>query len=145
MLGHLPKPKRSVIRMRLRAAWKMNSYEEAKKELRSLVRHLDTVNSSAARSVEEGLEETITLHRLKVPDQLRRALRTTNQIENAFSTTRERCRNVKRWRKGDMAARWAGTMLIDAQKRFMKIRGRKAIPNLMAALGRNVKSEEHAA
>ena len=80
--------------MRLRSAWKMREYEEAKSELLRLVRYLRDLNPSAARSLEEGLEETLTLHRLDVPDPLRRVLRTTNTIESAFSMTRKYCRNT---------------------------------------------------
>jgi len=42
------------------------------------------LNPSAARSLEEGLEETLTVHKLRVPDQLRRTLFCTNVIESAF-------------------------------------------------------------
>lgn len=58
------------------------------------------VNLSAARSLEEGLEETLTLHKLNVPVPLRKTLRTTNPIESVFDTVRTVCRNVKCWRPG---------------------------------------------
>ncbi len=141
VLDHLPKDRHQVVRMRLRSAWKMREYEEAKSELLRLVRYLRDLNPSAARSLEEGLEETLTLHRLDVPDPLRRVLRTTNTIESAFSMTRKYCRNVKRWRPGDMAVRWAGTMLLEAQKRFRRLRGHRSMPRLLEVLGRSVASE----
>ena len=142
ILEHLPPSRHRSIRMRLRAAWGMKSYEEAKSELVRLVRHLKDLNPSAARSLEEGLEETLTLHQLDVPDALRRSLKTTNPIESCFSATRKYCRNVKRWRKGDMAMRWAGTMLLEAQKRFRRLKGHRAMPKLLLTLGRSIESQK---
>jgi hypothetical protein len=77
---------------------------------------LQQVNPSAARSLEEGLEETLTLHRLGVPAELRTTLRTTNPIESAFSRVRTVCRNVKRWQPGDQRERWVGSGLIFAPR-----------------------------
>ena len=140
VIGHLPKEHHRTVRMRLRAAWNMKNYEDAKSEILRLVRYLKDLNPSAARSLEEGLEETLTLHRLDAPDSLRRSLRTTNIIENCFSKMRHLCRNVKRWRRGDMAERWAGTMLVEAQKKFRRLKGHRSMPKLMVALGRVVES-----
>jgi len=72
------------------------------------------LNPSAARSLEEGLEETLTLHRLEAPPELRRTLRSTNPIESAFPVVRVACRNVKRWRPGDQLERWVASGLIVA-------------------------------
>ncbi len=136
ILEHLPKSYHRTVRMRLRAAWKMRDYEDAKSELIRLERYLKDLNPSAARSLAEGMEETLTLHRLEVPDLLHKSLRSTNAIESSFDTTRKYCRNVKRWRKGDMATRWAGTMLLEAQKRFKRVKGYRAMAKLLIALGR---------
>jgi hypothetical protein len=80
---------------------------EAKAALLHIHDELNHVNPSAARSLEEGLEETLTLHRLKVPVELCKTLRSTNVIESAFSIVRVVCRNVKRWRPGNQVERWA--------------------------------------
>jgi len=53
------------------------------------------------------MEETLTVHKLRVPDQLRRTLCCTNVIESAFSIVETVCRNVKRWRDGDHIERWS--------------------------------------
>jgi putative transposase len=72
------------------------------------------LNPSAARSLEEGMEETLTIHKLRVPDQLRRTLSCTKVIESAFSIVETVCRNVKRWRTGDQIERWVGSGLLVA-------------------------------
>jgi transposase-like protein len=59
-----------------------------------------------AGSILEGIDEILTVTRLGLPKELRRSLACTNIIENAMSTVRRVCRNVKRWRSASMAMRW---------------------------------------
>ena len=84
--------------------------------------------------LEEGLEETLTVHRICVPPELRRALRTTNPIESAFSRVRTVCHNVKRWRDGDQRERWIASGLIFAEQMFRRIVGCPAMPKLISIL-----------
>ena len=93
----------------------MAEYADAKRALEQLHRELMDLNPSAARSLEEGMEETLTVHKLRVPDQLRRTLCCTNVIESAFSIVETVCRNVKRWRDGDHIERWVGSGLLVAE------------------------------
>lgn len=51
-----------------------------------------------------------------------------------IGTVREVSQNVKRWRKGDMVKRWAGIGLVQASKRFHRIKGHKSPSALIAAL-----------
>ena len=104
--------------------------------------YLRTLSTSSARSLEEGLDETLTVHRLKLPDRLRKTFRTSNPIENCFSSTRHLCRNVKRWRNDDMAVRWASTMLLEAEKKFRRVQGFRDIDKLTNALGEFETKEE---
>jgi putative transposase len=92
------------------------------------------LNPSAARSLAEGLEETLTVHRLHVPPQLRLTLASTNVIESAFSIVERVCFHVKRWHAGDQRERWVGSGLLVAQKQFRRIKGHKLIPILLAEL-----------
>jgi transposase-like protein len=142
VLDHLPESRKRTVRMRLRVAWNMRDHEEARSELLRLTRYLKDLNPSAAKSLEEGFDETLTLHRLEVPESLRRSLRTTNAIESCFSSTRKYCRNVKHWRAGDMALRWAGTMMIEAERRFRRLKGFRSMPRLLAILGRSVDTQK---
>jgi putative transposase len=99
-----------------------------KRALERLHRELMELNPSAARSLEEGMEETLTVHRLRVPSQLRRTLASTNVIESAFSIVETVCRNVKRWRAGDHIERWVGSGLLVAERQFRKVQGYRDIP-----------------
>jgi hypothetical protein len=95
-----------------RAAYAMVENADAKRALDQIHRELERINPSAARSLEEGMEETLTVHKLRVPELLRKSLNSTNIIESAFSVAEELCRRVKRWREGDHRERWAGSALL---------------------------------
>jgi transposase-like protein len=96
---------------------------EAKQALERIWRQLCDVNPSAARSLEEGREETLTLHRLGLSPLLRRSLSTTNLIESCLPTVRHVARNVKRWQGGDPVARWTAAGLLEAEKKFRRLKG----------------------
>jgi hypothetical protein len=79
----------------MRNAYAMNNYAEAKEALQKIFRQLERINPSAARSLEEGLDETLTVHRLGLGAVLRRSLAPTNPIESCLSTVQRVARNVK--------------------------------------------------
>ena len=134
VLDHLPEDQKSLVAMKLNAAYAMESYDAAKQALHGLHRELMDLNPSAARSLAEGMEETLTVHRLHVPPQLRQTLASTNVIESAFSVVERVCVNVKRWHAGDQRERWVGSGLLVAEKQFRRVRGHKQIPLLLRAL-----------
>jgi putative transposase len=119
---------------KLANAYDLAGYLEAKQALQQIHRELMQANPSAARSLEEGLEETLTLHRLGVPQPLRKTLRTTNPIESVFDTVRTACRNVKRWRPGDQRERWIGSGLLFAEQKFRRVDGYRELPRFVAIL-----------
>src|SRR5919205_2317322 len=117
---------------KLNAAYALEDYAAAKQALNVLHRELMDLNPSAARSLGEGMEETLTVHRLQLPMQLRKTLASTNVIESAFAIVERVCRNVKRWH--DQRERWAGSGLLVAEKQFRRVQGYKQIPNLLREL-----------
>ena len=92
------------------------------------------LNPSAARSLEEGAEETLTVHRLRVPDKLRSSLSSTNLIESAFSVVETVCRNVKHWQGGDQLLRWVASGLLWAESRWNRLHGYRELPILVKEL-----------
>jgi putative transposase len=134
VLDHLPKEHKPAVKKKLQNAYAMTEYADAKRALQRLLRELMELNPSAARSLEEGMEETLTVHRLRVPAKLRRTLASTNVIESAFSIVEKVCGNVKRWRGGDHIERWVGSGLLVAERQFHKIQGYREIPSLLSAL-----------
>src|SRR5271167_210514 len=138
VVDHLPDEYKADVRRKMQNAYAMADYSEAKRALDQLHRELMDLNPSAARSLEEGMEETLTVHKLRVPDQLRRTLCCTNVIESAFSIVETVCRNVKRWRTGDQIERWVGSGLLVAERQFRKVQGYREIPSLLTALANTV-------
>ena len=134
VLDHLTDEQKPAVSKRLNAAYALEDYAAAKQALNMLHRELMDLNPSAARSLGEGMEETLTVQRLHVPMQLRKTLASTNVIESAFSIVEQVCKNVKRWHGGDQRERWVGSGLLVAQKQFRKVTGHKQIPALLREL-----------
>jgi len=134
VLDHLTDEQKPAVAKKLNAAYALEDYAAAKQALDALHRELMELNPSAARSLGEGLEETLTVHRLHVPPRLRKTLASTNVIESAFSIVERVCANVKRWHAGDQRERWVGSGLLVAEKQFRRVQGHKQIPILLKEL-----------
>jgi len=145
VLKYLPKQYHGLLSMKLRMAWGMTEHDKAIKELRKVHDWLASINQAAAGSLEEGMEETLTINRLGLPSQLRRIFSSTNLIESCFSRAGDLCRGVKRWRDGNMARRWAASVLLEAQSRFRRIQAYSQLPQLINAMAMVLDRQEAAA
>ena len=134
VLDHLTDEQKPAVTKKLNAAYALEDYAAAKQALEARHRELMELNPSAARSLGEGLEETLTVHRLHVPLRLRKTLASTNVIESAFAIVERVCGNVKRWHAGDQRERWVGSGLLVAEKQFRRVQGHKQIPILLREL-----------
>jgi transposase-like protein len=134
VLDHLTEEQKPGVAKKLNAAYALEDYAAAKQALNVLHRELMDLNPSAARSLAEGMEETLSVHRLHLPMQLRKTMASTNVIESAFSIVERVCRNVKRWHSGDQRERWVGSGLLVAEKQFRRVQGYKQIPTLIREL-----------
>jgi len=134
VLEHLPVGKRAWVRAALRRAWGTGGASQAKGKLRELAAQLDDDHPGAAASLLEGLDEMVTMLGLGASGWLLRTLSTTNAIENVQGALARVSRNVKRWRNGKMALRWGVTGLLQAQKKFRRLKGHHDLPQLLAAL-----------
>jgi transposase-like protein len=118
----------------LRRAYQAADPKLAQRLLLDLARRLEAEYPSAAESVREGLDETLTVLTLKLSARLRRSLATTNAAESLLSRTRHVKRNVKRWRSGQMMLRWVAAGVLEAVKGFRRLKGYADMPMLVAAL-----------
>ena len=134
VLDHIADQDKPAVAKELNAAYAWEDYAAAKQALDGLHHELMHLNPSAARSLAEGMEETLTVHRLQVPPQLRMTLASTNVIESAFAIVERVCLNVKRWHAGDQRERWVGSGLLVAEKQFRRVKGHKQIPLLLREL-----------
>lgn len=128
---HLPKRYRREAHRRYRRALGLTQYAETKKELMGFEKWLREINESAADSLLEALEEILTVHRLRVPELLRKTLHSTNPIEASFSQVRRAEGNLFRYRGSKMSRRWLGSCLLYAETQFRRVKGYESIMEVM--------------
>jgi transposase-like protein len=125
-------------------AYKSSKPKSALRQLERLADSLDSDHPGAAGSLREGLEETLTLQSLgiKIGGTLWKTLRSTNPIENLNGGVAQFTRNVRRWRNGSMILRWVGSAILEAEKKFRRVRGHREMPVLVQALHARVNNKE---
>ena len=133
ILEHLPEAQRPWVKAILTRPTRTPP-SRRRNVLQDLARRLDTDHPSAAASVREGLDETLTVLGLGLSERLQRSLATTNAIESLLSRTRHVKRHVKRWRGGTMVLRWVAAGVLEAAKGFRRVKGCQDMPALVAAL-----------
>lgn len=143
VIAYLPKSQQDEVRKALHEAYDKQTYKDAKAALKALKPSLALMNASALNSLEEGLEETLTLHRLGLMPQLKRSFRTTNCIESLNAMVAQRTRNVKRWKNSDQRYRWMAAALLDIEPRLRRIKGYRFLPALRLALRNHLKLDHH--
>jgi transposase-like protein len=134
VVSYLNEKEREYYRFRLQSAYREPTYQEAKSKLIEILNELEMKNRSAANSLREGLEETLTIHKLGVAVELGKSLTTTNSIENVNSKLARYLRKIKYWKTPDMLARWIAMGLIEVESRLRKINNYKKLYLLRNAL-----------
>jgi len=133
-MERLPKHLHASVRRTLRQAWELDDAAKAERLICNLARRLEQMAPGVSATILEGMDELLTVVRLKLPPQLRRSLACTNIIENMMGSVRRVCRNVKRWRDAPMALRWTGAAIQEAAKGFRRLKAHKQLPVLRQAL-----------
>ncbi|MGH9463529.1 MAG: IS256 family transposase [Vicinamibacteria bacterium] len=141
VVSYLSKSEQVSWRQRLQRAYNRPEYKEAFAAIQKIHSELEERNQSAAASLEEGLEETLTLHRLGVYGVLGRSLKTTNCLESVNALVEERCAKVDHWKNSSQRQRWLATALADIEPRLRKVMGYRHLPKLREALKSELKIE----
>ena len=131
-----------IWRAKLRETYRHTSYEAAKRALGKLEAELHDVNPSAVRSLNEGLEETLSIHRLGLYSELGKSFTSTNCIESVMSQLRQYTDKVDRWRDRDHIQRWAASCLLELEPRFRKTRGFRHLKLLKVKLRQEAERRE---
>jgi len=134
VVSYLAKQDQPQWRRKLDAAYAQLTYGDAKRALDQVHRELRVVNESAAMSLLEGLEETLTLHRLNVFRELGVSFRTTNLIESVMARLAAKTRRVTRWTTSDQKLRWCASALRAMEKQFRRVKQYRHLPLLKQAL-----------
>jgi len=100
---------------------------------------LETINRSAARSLDEALDEILTLHRLGINITFARSFATTNCIENVNSQIRKYVGRVKNWSLSNERYRWIAVALLEGEQRMRKVNNFEKLDLMKTALINEVK------
>lgn len=142
VVAYLPKSQQAAWRRKLQQAYERPSEAEAKAALLRCRHELRLLNESAVKSLDEGFEETLTLHRLGIFGALGTSLKTTNCLESINALVEHRTGKVTNWRTSDQKHRWLAAALLDVEPRLRKVRGYRALPLLRAALQAEIRETE---
>lgn len=142
VVGYLSQKQGELCKMVLKRAYKSTSYEEAKEELEKLYNELAITNESAANSLIEGIEETLTLHRLGLSPELSKSLNNTNCLESIMSQLGQYTDKVDRWRNSNQLLRWNASALFEIEPRLKKIRGYRYLNVLRFKMQEEIKKRQ---
>lgn len=138
VVSYLSKTEQSWLRKRLQRAYERPTYKEASKALQKIRTELEDRNQSAVTSLDEGFEETLTLHRLGLFGRIGRSFKTTNCIESVNAMAGDLCDKVDNWKNSSQKQRWLATALRDIEPRLRRVHGYKQLPLLREALAREL-------
>jgi transposase-like protein len=138
VVSYLPKAMQASMRRKLQGAYQEPTYEKVKERLAKIRKELQLVNQSAVSSLDEGLEETLTLHRLGLFRELGISFKTTNCIESLMALVGQRTDKVDYWRNSDQKHRWLAAALLDIEPRLRKVKGYRYLPQLRIAIQREM-------
>ena len=145
VLAYLPERHRPAFRRKLQAAYEQSTYDAAKRALGKVRAELTLLNTSAVASLDEGLEETLTLHHLGLFSELGTSLKTTNILESIHARVEDRTARVDHWRNSEQKQRWLATALLDLEPRLRRIKSCRALPLLREVLKRHVQTGKKSA
>ena len=138
VISYLPRAEQKGWRQRLQRAYQRPTYEEAVKDLEALRQEFAGVNQSAAASLDEGFEETLTLHRLGVFPLVGQSLKTTNVLESVNALAEQRCGRVDHWKNSSQKHRWLATTLLEIESRLRRLLGYRHLPLHRAAIQKDL-------
>ena len=142
VIGYLPKGMQGSMRRKLQEAYEEPTYEKAKEKLLRIRKDLQEINRSAVNSLDEGFEETLTLHRLGLFPELGMSFKTTNCMESLMALIAQKTDKVDYWRNSDQKHRWLAAALLDLEPRLRRVKRYKHLSNLRMALQRAIQTSE---
>lgn len=141
VVSYLPKLHQEEMRLKLKRAYSADTYDEAVIRLGKIRKELKLMNQSALASLEEGFEETLTLHRLGVFRELGRSLKTTNCIESILSQVAQFTDRVDYWKNSNQRQRWLASALFEVEKNIHRIKGHQHLPMLRQVMKEQISFE----
>ena len=140
--SYLDDTQKALCQRRMKEAYAQTTYKEAENELKKIYQELLNVNESAANSLAEGLEETLTLHQLGLSPELSKSLNSTNCIESVMSQLGQYTDKVDRWHNNWQVLRWTAAGLMDIEPKLNKIQGAHYLNILRFKMQEAIKKHE---
>jgi len=142
VVGYLPKSMQAGMRRKLQQAYQEPTYERAREKLSKIRKELQLINQSAVNSLDEGLEETLTLHRLGLFRELGISFKTTNCIESLMALIGQKTNKVDYWKNSGQKHRWLAAALLDIEPRLRKVKGYRYLPQLRTAIQKEIERQK---
>lgn len=142
VIGYLPKGMQGLMRRKLQEAYEEPTYEKAKEKLLKIRKELQEINRSAVNSLDEGFEETLTLHRLGLFQELGISFKTTNCMESLMALIGQKTDKVDYWRNSDQKHRWLAAALLDIEPGLRRVKRYRYLPQLRVAIQRVIQMGE---
>lgn len=142
ILSYLCEGDKAYYRPRLQAAYDKKTYEGAKAALKSIRTELSRINMSAVNSLDEGFEETLTLHKLGLYEQLGTSFKTTNVIENLNKLIETKISRVCHWKNSSQRQRWLATVLLKVEPKLRTVKGYRFLLMLREAMRNKIQEKE---
>lgn len=134
VVSHLPKSMQDSMRRKLQVASQEPTYERAQEKLLKIRKELQLINQSAVNSLDEGLEEMLTLHRLGLFQEIGISFKTTNCIESLIALVGQKTDKVDYLKNSDQKQRWLAAVLLDIEPRLGKVKRCQFLLQLRKAL-----------
>jgi len=138
VVSYLPKGMQATVRQKLQSAYCKETYEEVKAALKAIRAELSVINESAVKSLDEGLEESLTVYRLGLHEALRRSFTTTNTIESVMAQIGQKTDRVDHWRNSNQKQRWIAASLLFIERRLNKVNGYRYLSHLREAMQKEI-------
>jgi transposase-like protein len=142
VMSYLPKSMQAAMRRKLQEAYQEPTYERAKEKIAKIRKELQLINQSAVNSLDEGIEETLTLHRLGLFRELGTSFKTTNCIESLMALIGQKTNKVDYWKNSDQKQRWLAAALLDIEPRLRKVKGCRYLQQLRSAIQREIEGRQ---
>jgi putative transposase len=145
VIRYLPKGQQATWRRKLQGAYSQPTYEAACQALNRLKPGLRLINESAVSSLEEGLEETLTLHRLGLFTALGKSFKTTNCLESLMAQVGQYTDKVDNWKNSSQKQRWVAAALLEIESGLRRVENHRHLFRLREALKKEIFSVKEAA
>ena len=138
ILKYIPEKDQVAVKRKYQKSINKESYKEARESLIDLKRDLEQINVSAARSLEEGMEDILTLHRLGLNEDFPKSFATTNCIENLNSQIGKYLNKVKFWKNSKERYRWIAAALLEIELKMRKVNNFRELDKMQKIIKKEI-------